>query len=310
MADYTANMTSIAALDNSVFDEMDQAFIIAAHSNGIMDQLCTYKKQVDATAIEFPKYSLMADATTPLTDKADVASVALADSQIKISPLEYGNVVTMTRKLGAASAGKSDLAAAQLVGINMQRTLNKLCIATAEAGTNILYPGSVAAEADLVAGSVMTVTFLNRLYNKLSKAGVAPLMNGQFVVVMHPDQIHDLRISTGAGSWQDISKYTNSESVLRGEIGSLAVFRILEDSQVSINADAASGTVDSYHCLAMGYNALGKAESITPHLVYKSAGDALDRFNNVGWYGILKYGIVDTDALWLGTTSSSVGANS
>jgi hypothetical protein len=89
----------------------------------------------------------------------------------------------------------------------------------------------------------------------------------------------------------------------------LAGFRVIEDAQISINANSGSGNVDSYHCLAMGFNALGKAVSYDPSLVITPSGDKLARFINVGWYGILRYGIVDTDALWIGTTASSVGAN-
>lgn len=309
MTDFTANMTSVAALDNSVFTEMDTAFIIAAHQNGTMDQFVTYKKEIGAKAIEMPKYALISDATTPLTDKEDVASVALSDSQVILTPLEYGNVVTKTKLLDAQSGGKSQIAAATLVGINMQRSLNKLAITVAEASTNQIFANSKAAVTDLLATDVMTVTFLNQLYNKLSRSGVAPLSEGMYVAVMHPDQIHDLRASSGAGSWQDINKYARPETVLRGEVGMLAGFRVIEDAQVSINADAASGAVDSYKCLALGFNALGKAVSLEPSLVFRDAGDKLGRFQNLGWYGILRYGIIDTDALWLGTTASSVGAN-
>lgn len=310
MSDYTSNMTSVAALDNSVFTEMSQAFLIAAHQNGTMDQFVTFKQDIGAKAIEMPKYALLSDATTPLTDKEDVASVAMSDSQVILTPVEYGNVVTKTKLVTAQSGGKADIAASQLVGINMSRTLNKLAIQAAEAQTgNILFPGSVGAIGDLIDTSVMTVTFLNQLYNKLSRSGVAPLSEGMFVAVMHPDQIHDLRNSTGAGSWSDINKYARPETVLRGEVGMLAGFRIIEDAQISIVADAGSGAVDTYSCLALGYNALGKAVSLAPQLVYRDAGDKLGRFQNLGWYTILKYGILDSDALWLGKTASSVGAN-
>lgn len=309
MADFTANMTSVGELDNSIFTEMDASFLIASNSIGTVDQFCTIKREIGAKAIEFPKYALMADATTPLTDKADVASVALSDSQILLTPAEYGNVITTTRLVTAQSGGKADVAAARLAGLNMQSTLNKLAINVLEAGANKIFPGTVASEAELVAGSVMSVTFLNRLYNKLSRAGVAPLVGDMYVAIMSPDQVHDLRISTGAGSWQDINKYAKPEEVLKGEIGALAGFRVVVDSQVSINADAGASAVDSYHCLAMGENALGKAVSKNPELILTPGGDKLNRFTNVGWYGILNYGLVDTDALWVGTTSSSVGNN-
>lgn len=309
MADYRTNMTSIAALDNSVYDEMDQAFIIAAHQNGIMDQFVSYKKDVNARAIEFPKYALLADATTALTDKEDVSSVAMSDSQIILTPAEYGNVVTRTQLVSAQSGGKSDLASAELVGINMQRTLNKLAILAGEAATNEIFANGAASEAALVAGDIMSPAFLTKLYNKLDRSGVQPLSEGMYVCVMHPDQIYDLLNGTGSGSWQDINKYARPDQVLRGEVGMLSGFRIISDAQVTINVDAGASAVDSYHALALGYNALGKAVSRAPELVVKPAGDALDRFQNVGWKAILKYGIVDSSAIWKGTSASSIGTN-
>ncbi len=89
----------------------------------------------------------------------------------------------------------------------------------------------------------------------------------------------------------------------------IAGFRIVRDNNISVNADAGSGTVDTYHTLCMGFNALGKAES-SP-LMQKLTGpfDKLGRFVNIGYHWCGEYGIVDQDALYIGTTASSVGAN-
>jgi hypothetical protein len=59
----------------------------------------------------------------------------------------------------------------------------------------------------------------------------------------------------------------------------------------------------------MGFNALGKAVSKNPGLIMTPGYDALSRFANVGWHGILKYEIVDQDSLWVGACASSLGAN-
>ena len=288
---------------------MDKQFIIAAQELGTMDQFVSYRKQIGAKSIEFPKYSNLALATSPLSEKEDPASVALVDSQILLTPAEYGNVVTPSKLASLQSGGIADLAAARLVGINMQSSLDKLAILAAEAGGNEIFPGTVTAEANLVGTDVMTTSFLNRLYNKLSRSKIAPLSNGMYVIVLHPDVVHDLRDSTGAGSFSDITKYSRPEEVLKGEIGMLAGFRIIENANISINADAGSTTVDSYHCLAMGFNALGKAVSAEPGMKITGPFDKLGRYINIGWTGCLKYGLVDTDSLWVGTVASSVGAN-
>ena len=305
---FTLNMTGTTQVDDSIITEFDQQFIIAAADEGIMEQLVTYKKVIGAKSVDFEKYAQMSLATTALTEDEDATSQALSDTNILITPAEYGNVVTKTRLASLQTGGKVDLAAARLTGINMGRSQDKLAILRLEAGTNVLTPAG-GAEGAIVVGDVMTVSFLNKLYNKLARTSIMPLSEGMYVAVLHDDVIYDLRNSTGSGSWVDISKYSRPEEVLKNEIGMLCGFRILRDNNITINADAGDGTVDTYHSLFLGFNALGKAVSEEPGGKITGPFDKLGRFLNVGWYGVYEYGIVDTDALWVGTTASSVGAN-
>jgi N4-gp56 family major capsid protein len=308
MADFTTVMTSTGEVDDSIIEEFDRQFIVAAADEGVMDQFVSYRKAVDGKSVEFPKYAQLSLQTSPLLEKEDPASEALSDSQIIFTPAEYGNVVTTTKLSNLQSGGRADLAAARLTGINGQRSLDKLAILAAEASSNELTPGGVG-EGALTASDVMTASFLNELYNKLARASIAPLSEGMYVAVMHDDQIFDLRDSAGSGSWQDINKYARPEEVLRNEVGMISGFRIVRDNNVTINTDAGAATVDSYHAICMGFNALGKAES-SP-LMQRITGpfDKLGRFVNIGWHWVGEYGIVDQDALYLGTTASSVGAN-
>lgn len=305
---FTTNMSGTAQVDDSIVLEYDQQFIIAAADQGIMDQVVTYKRMIGAKSVEFPKYAQLSLATTPLTEDEDVTSEAMSDQQIILTPAEYGNVVTTTKLANLQTGGTADLAAARLVGLNGGRTLDKLAVLAAEASSNELV-ANAGGEGSLLATDVMTVSFLNQLYNKLARASIAPLAGGMFVAVMHDDVIHDLRDSAGSGSWVDINKYSRPEDVLRNEVGMIAGFRILSDNNITINTDAGAGTVDSYHTLCMGFNALGKAESAPLEMRASGPFDKLGRFVNMGWHSCVDYGIVDQDALWMGTTASSVGSN-
>lgn len=305
---FTTNLSGTAELDHSIILEFDKQFIVAAAEEGVMEQLVSYKKQVDAKSIAFPKYSQLTLATTALTETDDVTSEAMADVQVLLQPAEHGKVVTTTKLANLQTGGVADLAAAKLVGINMGRTQDKLAILAAEGSANSLTVDG-GAESALDATDVMTVTFLNVLYNKLARASVAPLSDGMYVAVLHDDVIHDLRNSAGSGSWQDINKYKNPEMILRNEVGMIAGFKILRDNNITISADAGASAVDTYKTICLGFNALGKAVSKDPGMVLSGPFDKLGRFLNVGWHGCFKYGIVDQDALWVGITASSVGAN-
>lgn len=305
---FTTNLTGTAQLDDSIITAFDSQFIVAAAQEQIMDQFVSYQAKIGAKSIEFPKYAQLPLATTPLDEVEDVVSSALSDSKITLLPVEYGQVVTKTQLASLQTGGKADLAAARLVGMSMGRTLDKLAILALEASSNAITVDG-GAESALTDTDIMTVSFLNSLYNKLARSSIQPLSDGQYVAVMHDDQIHDLRNSVGSNSWTEISKYSKPESVLMNEIGSIAGFKIVRDNNCTISADAGSGNVDTYKAICMGFNALGKAVSLQPQGVLSGPYDKLARFVNVGWKGILKYGIVDQDALYVGITASSVGAN-
>jgi N4-gp56 family major capsid protein len=305
---FTTNLSGTAELDVSAVLEFDKQFIIAAADEGIMEQLVSYKKEIGAKSIDLTKYGQLALATTPLVETDDVVSEAMSDSQILITPQEYGKAVTTTKLISLQSGGKADLAAARVVGVNMGRTQDKLAILVAEASANFLTVDG-GAEAALDAADIMTTTFLNQLYNKLARASVLPLVDGMFVAVMHDDVIHDLRNSAGAGSWVDINKYAKPEAVLRNEVGMLCGFKVLRDNNITISADAGAGAVDTYRTLCLAFNGLGKGVSDEPHGTLTGPFDKLGRFINVGWTGCFNYKIVDQDALWVGVTASSVGVN-
>lgn len=304
---FTLNMTAASAVDDSIILAYDQAFIVASEQEQVMDQFATYKASINAKSIQFAKYPQLALATTPLTEDEDPNSVAMSDSQIILTPAEYGNVVTPTKLASLQTGGVADLAAARLVGLNMGRTMDKLAILALDASANELVVDGVT-EATLTAGNVMTASFLNQLYNKLARENVLPLSEGMYVLAAHEDQIFDLRNSVGAGSWVDINKYARPEQVLRNEVGMLGGFRIVRDNHATLTPDV-STTVDSYRCYAMGFNAFGKAVSAEPQMVISGPFDKLQRFVNIGWKGCMQYKIIDQDALYVGITASSVGAN-
>jgi N4-gp56 family major capsid protein len=306
---FTLNMTAAAQLDDSVIALYDQQFIVAAAEEGVMEQFVDYKKVIGGESIKFQKFAQLSLATTALDEDDDVTSEAMSDTEVLFTPVEYGKVVTTTKLIELQSGGKAGLAASRLVGMNMGRTQDKLAILALEAGSNSLVVDG-GLESALTATDVMTVSFLNKLYNKLGKANINnhPAA-GMYVAILHDDVIHDLRDSAGSGSWVDINKYARPEQVLKNEVGMLAGFRIIRDNHITINTDAGDAAVDTYKSLCFGFNALGKAVSFDPKMVINGPFDKLARFANVGWYGAFKYGIVDTDALWYGITASSVGSN-
>lgn len=305
---FSTVMTTVADVNESIITAFDAGFIVAAEQSDVMSPFVQYRADIGAKAIEFPKYATLAPAVTPLTEDDDVVSEALVDGKITFIPAEYGKVVTKTALASLQTGGKADIAAARLVGQNVGRTQNILAIRALETSANILLPAGVANEAALAAGDVMSSTILNRVYNKLARESIPMMADNLYVAFMHDDVITDLRAGAAAGDWTDVVKYATPETALRNEVGVYKGFRIVRNNDCAFVDQSGAGLVDSYKSSFIGFNALGLAVSKAPGLVLTSS-DKLNRFVNVGWHGVMQYGIVDTAAVFSTLTASSVGAN-
>lgn len=304
---FTTNLSGVTEVDDSIILAYDQAYLVAVGQDNVMDQFVSRRTQIGAKSIALPKYARLAAATTPLTETEDVTSAALSDTGIVLTPAEYGNVVTKTNLASLQTGGTIDMAAAQLVGMNHGLTMDVLAIQAMDASTNSYVIGGTA-EGSVTSGQVASDVFLNYFYNKLARASV-PMINGSYVMVAHDDVIADLREATGTGSWVDVSKYATPETVLMNEVGMYKGFRVVRDNNATFADQTGAGTVDLYNSYFFGFNALGKATSQEGRMVATGPFDKLNRFVNLGWYEVSKFGIIDQDALWLGKSASSKGAN-
>ena len=307
MGDFTSSLTKAATVADSVITLWNEGVIISAQEAAVMDQFANVKEEAQAKMFQFTKFSALTPATTALTDGEDPTSEALADTAIQLTPAEYGNVVSTTSLANLQSGGKVDRAALQLIGLNLAQTKDMLAIQALEASANTI---SDAAEASIASNNVITATLLEKAYRQLRKNNVMKFPGfDAYVAVMHPDVAYDLKAVAAAGDWTDVNKYAQPDRVLKGVIGYYKGFYIVESSNVSINADAGAAAVDTYYTSCFGFNALGLGISQAPGLRVTGPFDKLGRIMNLGWYGVFKYGLIDTVAACKIITASSVGAN-
>ncbi len=118
-------------------------------------------------------------------------------------------------------------------------------------------------------------------YTALANAGIAKFPDGRFVAFVNPSQVSDIK-----GDYITIAQNTDIGSATSGVVGALEGFTLVEDSNVT------AGTVACF-----GINALGKAVAAAPALRVVEGSDNLGRTVNVGWYGVLKYGVIDQNAI-------------
>ena len=221
---------------------------------------------------DFAIYTKLDPVVVALTDGTEATPVTMVDTKVTIEPLEYGAVVAPTKLADASTAGRANLAAAKMVGINMFESPNALGVATLEAGTN--------STAAAVTGTLGTAD-LRVAYEKLVTAGVLPFADGYYRLRANPAQVSDLK-----DEYIAITQYATPDTALGGEVGRIEGFTVIQDRAV---------TAETAVCY--GDNGLGKSESAPTQPTIIDGVDNLNRLRNYGWYGIYAYGIVDQNAV-------------
>ena len=259
-------------LSDSVVDLMNQAVIVSGNAYNKVDAFATTKVEDMASSIAFTVFSRMSAATTPLTDGTEAGSTTMTDTKVTLTMAEYGAVITSTSLANIATAGKADLAAAELVGVNLGETTDKLGCAALEASTNTI---AAATSGTLAKGD------LRSAYEALSTAGIAKFEDGRYVAFMNPAQISDIK-----DEFITIAQNTDIGQATSGIVGALEGFTIVEDANISAT---------NISCFGKG--GLARGTALSPELRVTEGNDNLGRSVSVGWYGVLKYSILDSNAV-------------
>jgi N4-gp56 family major capsid protein len=306
MAAFYNNMTTTTSVSDAVIDLWEKTFLLAAYQQDVTSQFADVR-QIAGKTDHIMKYTNFAAATTPLTETDDADRAAMAEVPIVVTPLEYGHAVTTTSLASLQTGGQVDLAAIEVTGVNMGRTMNALGVAALEATSNVTAANAGGAASN-TATDVISLPLINKAYNRLSRANIATVEGGLYVAMAHDDVLYDLRNSTSAGSWMDINKYTNI-TPLQNEVGAYGGFRWIRNNDCAIDADGGASAVDNYKVSFFGARALVNVVSMAPGLRFTGPFDALARFVNIGWYGVFKFAILDVAAVQQVIVASSVGAN-
>src|SRR6516165_9427324 len=91
------------------------------------------------SSLQFTIVADLAIASTPLNESTDVTPVALSDSTVLVTLLEYGNAVTTTALARGTSFVNLDPVAANAVGYNAGISVDTVARNVLAGGTNVAY---------------------------------------------------------------------------------------------------------------------------------------------------------------------------
>lgn len=314
--------TGVAAVtvDQTAYD---RAVYLGLRPLLYFDQVADVKstrQAMEGAAVVFTIVTDLAVATTALNESTDVDAVAIGDSQVTITLLEYGNAAITTKKLRSVSFVPYDPVVADLIAWNAGESMDTLAKNVLVAGTNVRY--AVGTGATPV--SRASVTPLNTFGGNDARRALADLrgakvmdFGGAYTAFIHPDVSYDFRGATGTNQWRDPHTYSQPEEIWAGEVGMFESTRFVETPTAPVFADAGSSltTTDVYGTVFVGRQALAKAHSHSdgngpfPMVVPGPVTDKLRRNVPMGWYWIGQYGRFREAAIRRVESSSSIGTN-
>lgn len=315
--------TSTLGLDQTAYD---LAVRYALRPITIFDQLVDVmptRQSMPGSAVVFRLISDLAVATTPLSEATDVDAVALGDSSVTVTLVEYGNAVVTTALARATGYVSLDPIVVNALAFNAQKTMDDIVAAVARAGTNVIYSGDATSRVTISSNDTFSSADAAEATTRLAAANVMPQADGYYTALIHPHVTYDLKRETGEAAW--VSPANRNEDGARrwnGEVGRFerATF-ITNPSTTMFVANAGdgaggAGNIDAYLTLFFGREAIAKAFSSAegygpqPRVVLSPVTDKLRRMQGAGWKHLAGYGRFREAAIQRVESYATLGTNS
>ena len=207
----------------------EQLAYFALRPELFFDSMATVKAAKEShrgVSVQFTFNSELAAATTALTDGTDITPVAMSDTTVTLTPLEYGNAVQLTAKAEATAFYTLNPVAANLIGWNAGISTDTLAADAAIAGTKVVY-GSGTSRATVTKAGVIDGSDVRRARAYLAGKNVQTF-GGTFKGIIHPDAAYDLTGGTGGTNWSDPHVYSAPEGIFNGVIGTFQGVQFME----------------------------------------------------------------------------------
>jgi N4-gp56 family major capsid protein len=281
------NVTTDSGLSVENKTYYDMTLIDEAQANLVHDQFAQ-KRPIPKNGgkkIEFRKFSSLPKAMTPLTEGVTPDGKKLSVTSIEAEVSQYGDYIVQSDVLELTSIDNTIVEATKILGRQAGLTLDTITRNVLQSGKTVFYAPkkdgtAVTSRANLDNTCVLTVDLVERVAAFLKKNN-APKINGDFVSIVHPYVVYDLRKDP---QWRNPHEYKDTENIYNGEIGKIGGVRFVESSEAKVYEGGVFG------CLFLADGAYGTTEITGGGLetIIKQKGsagtaDPLDQRSSIGW---------------------------
>ncbi|MBQ5725267.1 MAG: N4-gp56 family major capsid protein [Clostridia bacterium] len=146
----------------------------------------------------------------------------------------------------------------------------------------------IESAANLTAECKLTVKEVQKMANRLRRNDIAPAEGGDYIMIVHPDVLFDLKQDP---AWKDWNSPQNAVKFEKGEVGRVDGVRFVESTIAGITKEEGeAGGLAVYHNLIFGAEAYatldmenGGTKVIVKTLGSAGTADPLDQRCSVGW---------------------------
>lgn len=196
---------------------------------------------------------------------------------------QYGIIIQLSDILMRNSAFELMQSGIREVKASLARQLDNYIQNVVNAGTNVGYAGGKTSRVSLASGDLIAVTDYTYGIKKLRtaasatgvSAGLAPFVDGKYGVVMHPNVETDFMNNTGAGSWVDLSRYSQTDRLDTGKINGFRGGVVM----TSANVQTFTSTTTVYPTTFIGFESFGWGYFQVPAPIIVTTPDSYNQLN-------------------------------
>lgn len=236
----SAQMLDVAVL-NTVLDQFGEKKPLPSNSSKTIQ----FNRMEKLTVTASP---------TQLTEGVTPYSVGLAINQYTATVEQYGNLIRISELAELTARHPLIQEAMNRLGLWAAETYDQLIFNVLNAGTTVYRPNGKAADNTLTAADKVGYADLVTLMAQLQDKGGKPFDSGGYVFVC-PPQVHASMLQDP--DWKASHQFM-PDPIYRGEVGSLANFRVVNSNAPAFAATTttASGLADKiYSCFAIARSA-------------------------------------------------------
>lgn len=229
--------------------------------------------------------------TTPLTEGSRPDKRALSLGTVSCSTTQYGDLVSVTDVAKRVSPVRLIEIATERLSRQARESIDQISRDAIALGGTAFYANAVADRATLAAGDKADLADLKLLRATMFKNKIPMPADGFYRLMVSPNVAYDIQSDA---NFTDAVKYVDNMPLLRGEIGKIAGFRVIE----VVNAPTFSSTVTVHASIALGDVkgwGMGELQSLETHHVAPGGdhSDPLAQEELVGWKVMFGVAVLD-----------------